>query len=45
RVAARLVRIEKEILRNALAAVQEVIAALPNGSESPCYSQYRPILK
>ncbi|CAI7869666.1 unnamed protein product [Closterium sp. NIES-54] len=45
RVAARLVRIEKEILSNALAAVQEVISALPTWSEAPCYSQHRPILK
>lgn len=46
RVSAKLVRIEKEILENALAEVQEIIEVLPQGLDvSPCTGDYEPILK
>eukprot|EP00475_Leptophrys_vorax_P033272 TRINITY_DN5206_c0_g1_i2.p1 TRINITY_DN5206_c0_g1~~TRINITY_DN5206_c0_g1_i2.p1 ORF type:complete len:512 (-),score=17.11 TRINITY_DN5206_c0_g1_i2:292-1827(-) len=45
RVAARLVRIEKEILSNALAAVREIKGVLPGGNEVPCIGKYVPLLQ
>ncbi|KAG0592877.1 hypothetical protein M758_1G278700 [Ceratodon purpureus] len=45
RVAEKLLSIEKDILRNALAAVQELINDLPNSAISPCIGPYLPSLK
>ncbi|XP_024387385.1 fructose-bisphosphate aldolase-lysine N-methyltransferase, chloroplastic [Physcomitrium patens] len=45
RVAEKLLCIEKSILRNALAAVQELISQLPDSAISPCIGPYLPNLK
>lgn len=45
RVADKLLSIEKDILRKALAAVQELINELPNSAISPCVGPYLPNLK
>ena len=45
RVAEKLLSIEKDILRKALAAVQELINELPNSAISPCVGPYLPNLK
>ncbi|KAL2610275.1 hypothetical protein R1flu_028848 [Riccia fluitans] len=44
RVATKLLRIEKEILANALTAVNELIEQLPNGTVAPCNGMYIPKL-
>ena len=45
RVAEKLLSIEKDILRKALAAVQELINDLPDSAISPCVGPYLPNLK
>jgi hypothetical protein len=45
RVAEKLLSIEKDILRKALAGVQELINDLPNSAVSPCIGPYLPNLK
>ncbi|CAM6084507.1 unnamed protein product [Calypogeia fissa] len=45
RVATQLLRIEKEILGNALSAVNELISDLPDGTVAPCSGEYVPKLK
>ncbi|BBN19573.1 hypothetical protein MPTK1_8g11790 [Marchantia polymorpha subsp. ruderalis] len=44
RVATKLLRIEKEILGNALTVVKELIEQLPNGTVAPCNGSYIPKL-
>lgn len=45
RVATELLRIEKKILGNALAAVQELIGELPSDTVAPCSGRYVPGLR
>jgi hypothetical protein len=45
RVATQLLRIEKEILGNALSAVNELISELPDGTLAPCSGSFVPKLK
>jgi hypothetical protein len=45
RVASKLLKLEKKILRNFLAAVDELLSELPEGSDIPCQGFYPPILK
>lgn len=45
RVASKLLKLEKKILRNFLAAVDELINELPDGSDIPCQGVFPPILK
>eukprot|EP00243_Klebsormidium_subtile_P004495 TRINITY_DN18494_c0_g1_i1.p1 TRINITY_DN18494_c0_g1~~TRINITY_DN18494_c0_g1_i1.p1 ORF type:complete len:542 (+),score=174.02 TRINITY_DN18494_c0_g1_i1:279-1904(+) len=45
RVASKLLKLEKKILRNFLAAVDELINELPDGSDIPCQGVFPPIFK
>lgn len=44
-VSAKITLIEKEILQNALAVVQEIKSEIPSLASSPCSGDYKPTLK